>query len=188
MKRHHEADDCCRAILRWIRQQTNPLRTIAAAISCVMLVSGCQSTQEHGLLRVWADVNSLGAPAAFVDDFRTDAFRPRPPETGLPVVETLDIGVASHSWEGMQPDLIPLSDPVGVAPDQSHGGVPLCPPESTDDAVSGEETSSDVAPGNVTPSDVTPAAWRYEPDGRSRSLSEPANRTADIVPPGAWLF
>lgn len=153
-------------------QQIPSLMMVLAGVVCLSLASGCQSTQEHGLLRVWADVNSLGGPAAFVDQFRTGSFRRSVPPTGLPVVETLDVHPALLHTELIQSDLIPLSDPIGSSPDNSGSAVPLCPPESpTDDA------------GDISQTVFQPGSY---PRNRPRPAS--ASQSTVVVPQGAWLF
>ena len=88
------------------------LRSMCLALLCVTIATGCQATQDCGLLRVWADVNSLGGPAAFVDQNRTDGFRTAAPETGLAEVRTMDVEVSPYDVGATQYEQFPVFDPV----------------------------------------------------------------------------
>ena len=88
------------------------LRSMCLALLCVTIATGCQATHDCGLLRVWADVNSLGGPAAFVDQNRTDGFRTAAPETGLAEVRTMDVEVSPYDVGATQYEQFPAFDPV----------------------------------------------------------------------------
>jgi hypothetical protein len=82
------------------------------ALLCLTLATGCQATQDCGLLRVWADVNSLGGPAAYFDQLRTDGSRTAAPETGLPEVVTMDVERGSYDIGATEYEQFPVFDPV----------------------------------------------------------------------------
>ncbi len=72
---------------------TKSIRLVILGILLGTLISGtgCQLTSDRGLVRGWADVNSLGTPAAFVDQMRTDDFRTAAPASVLHNVGTSEV-------------------------------------------------------------------------------------------------
>lgn len=141
-------------------------------MACVVLLSGCQATRQHGLSRAWADVNSLGKPAAFYDQFRTDSFRTPPPATGLPVVETLDFGPSVYDSGMTQPDLIPLSDRINTSADENDDAVFLFPQKTP------EHGWSRILPASMQSEAV------FHPGTNSANAKQPGV----VTPEGAWLF
>ena len=91
--------------------KTARLLNVVMVLSLVALTSGCQATKDRGLVRAWADVNSVGSPAAFVDQFRTDGFRTAPPATGLANVETIEIYADSYNSGKGEYEQFPVFEP-----------------------------------------------------------------------------
>jgi len=52
-------------------------------IGSLLAGTGCQLANDCGLVRGWADVNSTGSPAAFVEQMRTNDFRTTAPRNVL---------------------------------------------------------------------------------------------------------
>jgi hypothetical protein len=63
----------------------------AMIVGGLMTGTGCQMANGRGVVRWWADVNSLGGRAAFVDQMRTDGFRTPAPPTVLYNVQTTTV-------------------------------------------------------------------------------------------------
>lgn len=137
------------------------------ALIGVTFASGCQATQDCGLLRVWADVNSLGGPAAFVDQFRSDGFRPAAPETGLPHVTTMDVELGSHDVGSTQYEQFPVFDPVDDVIDDG----------AIDDGV--------IDDGAMPVQNMSYISARPE---RARAEQAARQNQQPVVPAGSWLF
>lgn len=71
--------------------------------------TGCQMATDCGFVRGWADVNSMGSPAAFVDQVRMDDFRTAAPPNVLHNVETIGL---PRDVSGSTPDAFEVF-PVG---------------------------------------------------------------------------
>lgn len=86
-------------------------RLAALAAGLLLVTTGCQTTTDCGLWRIWADVNSLGGPAAFVDQMRSDGFRTDAPPNVLHDVTAIDVPRGDSSSVNRDFDVIPLVDP-----------------------------------------------------------------------------
>ncbi|NQV24853.1 MAG: hypothetical protein HQ518_10840 [Rhodopirellula sp.] len=139
---------------------------------------------DRGLLRSWADVNSLGGPAAFVDQLRTDSSRRAAPATGLAEVAVTELPRSAYSNASQEFDLIPMCEPFKETADftgtlnESYGGASRQPagsglPPDDSDRPSGDlkQMSHTIlrSNGNST-------------TGIRRPVSVP------VKPTGAWLF
>lgn len=91
---------------------------------------GCHLDRPHGVIRTWADYNSIGQPAIFIDDLRTDSFRTEPPITGLPDVKPAQFFTGSPAHREYQ--AIPPTGTTGHPADALRGDTvtdELLPPD-----------------------------------------------------------
>lgn len=70
-------------------------------IGILLTGTGCQMANDSGLVRGWADVNSTGSPAAFVEKIRTNDFRTTAPRDVLHDVQIIEF---PRDCFGLQPD------------------------------------------------------------------------------------
>ena len=98
------------------------LRYFLAVLSAglLLVMTGCQATTDCGLLRAWADVNSLGEPAAFIDQMRTDGFRTSAPPTVLHNVTAIEVPLSVRGPGTQVFDVIPMADPAFDGQQTSH--------------------------------------------------------------------
>jgi hypothetical protein len=83
----------------------------ALAAGLLLVMTGCQATTDRGMWRVWADANSLGGPAAFVDQMRSDGFRTDAPPNVLHDVTAINVPRGEGNSVDRDFDVIPLVDP-----------------------------------------------------------------------------
>jgi hypothetical protein len=81
---------------------------------------GCQATTDCGLWRIWADVNSVGEPAAFVDQMRSDGFRTPAPPNVLHEVTAINVPPSVSEFRSQEFDVIPIVDPAFDVQQTSH--------------------------------------------------------------------
>lgn len=133
------------------QSKSGRLRTLLSTVSAGLLLTmtGCQATTNCGLWRGWADVNSLGEPAAFVDQMRSDRFRTAASSTVQHDVSAIEFprGNAHSGYQDC--DVIPLVDPVLGVQQTSHAI-----PQSVGSVI--------AQPGVATQTFVKPAgAWLF---------------------------
>ena len=83
-------------------------RLMPLAIVLLITATGCQSTKGQYDVRVWADVNSLGSPAAFIDQSRHTGFRPEPPAITPDIPATVCLETGSAYIEDQMYQTIPV--------------------------------------------------------------------------------
>ncbi len=96
---------------KYRRADTVGFRILGLGILFGSLVggTGCQMATDCGLVRGWADVNSMGSPAAFVDQMRMDDFRTAAPPNVLHNTKTIEL---PRDVSGSTPDAFEVF-PVG---------------------------------------------------------------------------
>ncbi|MDA1166563.1 MAG: hypothetical protein O3B13_25995 [Planctomycetota bacterium] len=149
-----------------------------------ILLTGCQLRHENGFTRGWADVNSLGAPAAFLMQRRTDGFRPAPPETGLPQVNAIDIPLNSYGSTSSQSTVFPVQDPSDESITSDTGSLnnsrlPTGRPTVT--------TGEHHAPHTTIPAIEAMSHTVKQPD-RNEAFDATRATQRPVAPTGAWLF
>ncbi len=158
--------------------------TIVVALSFAVLFPGCQSAQKSGLVRAWADVNSLGTPAAFIDQFRTDGFRTEAPATGLANVETIEIRAVSPEFGTMPCQQFPVFDPII---ESTRSGASST--SNQENFLQGEcETTLQSRDAPLLESGVESISHSAMQSERFDGVFPPLRNHPPIIPAGAWLF
>lgn len=159
-----------------VRNGTSPtatglLRVMPLGVVLLLVAPGCQSTKGQYDVRMWADVNTLGSPAAFIDQSRRSGFRPEPPVNTSAIPESVRIETGSSGIAGEAYQTFPVFSAMSPTSDsgclqQGTGSV------STHD---GEERGSLRQPMSHT-------------DGNIGNRLANTQKKQEVVPPEAWLF
>lgn len=153
-------------------------------LTAFVFLTGCQATTDRGLVRAWADVNSLGGAAGFIDQLRTDNFRTAPPASVLPNVEVITMHREVLPSAPQEIPVVPMMDPGGDSSGSSgteswsaNGsvGLPVGPSESCADSASRDDQIRRMSHS------FAPA---LHAGSQRRGL--PSNLVKQ--PTGAWLF
>lgn len=180
-----------------------PSQGIVALVAAVELTAcGCYYTGTHGIVRVWADYNSLRRPAIFVEEIdhwpnshdRVAYFRPIYGAV-TPEVAPVEQRVRSNSTGTLAvpplPGLVPDAEEFWVPPPPGppvDGGVPVVPQES---AAYGRLRAPAEAPRGRTRAVRANRTGTLESPVRGESRRGPWN-DRPLVPrtaaAGAWLF
>lgn len=147
-------------------------RRMPLAIILLITATGCQSTKGQYDVRMWADVNSLGSPAAFIDQSRHTGFRPEPPANTPDIPETVCFETGSSDIEGQMYQTIPV--------------FPATSPASESD-FHPQGTGTGTTHSSISEHGSAIKAMSHT-DGYARNRQLPTKQRQAVVPPGAWLF
>jgi hypothetical protein len=149
-----------------------------------VLLTGCQLRNENGFTRGWADVNSLGGPAAFFVQRRTDGFRPAPPETGLPHVNAIDIPVNSYGSTASEFEAFPVHAPSHDSMTSDTGSLNNSrQPTGSPPVTTGEH----CGPLTTTPA-IQAMSHTVQQPARNNVFDATRATQRPVAPTGSWLF
>lgn len=145
-------------------------RILPVIILALLVVTGCQSTKGQYDVRVWADVNSLGAPAAFIDQTRISGFRSESPGDSPDAVETIRIETGANHETAQTFPVFPL---------ETHAADP-----GPNCVQNGSDITTEQGMGSDH-SKIHPMSHSIE---FASDRSPNASPLPGTPPPGAWLF
>ena len=179
-----ELSSSCCSIRDWCPFRTVPVQLALFALSFVACASGCQVSNDRGLVRAWADANSIGGPAAFVDQMRTDSFRTAPPANVLPRIKMTELPRDSWSAASQEVSVIPMVEPFRDA----AGFAGEFSPRPDDTACQPPDSACQFDEPTPLSGDLQRMSYSDQQPRRRFSGSQNGTTGQAVTPVGAWLF